>query len=315
MPTPDDLTDSQEGSAEDRSGDWIRRFYFEAFNARGQIVQLDATLAELLARRDYPAAVLELLGQMLAAVAMIADGLKWPGSVALQSKGGALRTTLAEHRPGGLMRAIARPVDEDDWTSIQRASSADLIGDGQLALSLIPADDDRTSQPYQGMVAWEHDGLAANLATYFRASEQLDTRFLLFADRKRARGLLLQRLPGTERDTFVDEETQDSFWRRACERVERAAPESLAFESASRFLNSLFREETLTLAPSTPLSFACTCSREKTGGVLRMLGRDDILELLAERGDIEVTCEFCGLRYHYSSSDTLELLDETLTRH
>ena len=41
--------------------DRLQRFYFQRFNARGQLVMLDHTLAELLARRDYPDPVLELV--------------------------------------------------------------------------------------------------------------------------------------------------------------------------------------------------------------------------------------------------------------
>ena len=296
--------------------DRLQRFYFQRFNARGQLVNLDHTLAELLVRRDYPDPVLELLGQMMCAVAMIADGLKWPGSVALQSKGGHLRTSLAEHRHGGLMRAIARPASEDGFELPEDTSIDSLIGDGQLALSLIPAEDDRRSQPYQGLVAWEQDRLADNLRNYFATSEQLDTRFLLYADRQHARGLLLQRLPGGERDDFVHETLQQEFWERVSTRVDGTVPAELLGNSPPALLSRLFRDDSLVLAPAQPLLFACTCNRDKTSGVLRMLGREDMLELLEERGCIEVTCEFCGQLYRYDALEThLELSGNDLTKH
>lgn len=305
-----------------QDADWLQRFYFQRFNARGQLVSLDYTLAELRSRREYPLPVLELLGEMLCAVAMIADGLKWPGSVALQSKGGALRTSVAEHRAGGLLRAIARPATEDGFDLADTATVTELIGAGQLALSLIPPDDDPRSQPYQGLIAWGGPSLAANLSAYFHSSEQLDTHFLLYADGQRARGLLLQKLPAAERQSFFNEDLQQVFWEHVVQRIGATAPSTLLFDSPPEFLSALFLDASkvldtsLVLAPPQPLEFGCTCTEEKTGSVLRMLGRQDVLELLEERGEIEVVCEFCGKIYRYDALRTHLLLEpDGLSKH
>lgn len=298
--------------------DYLQRFHFRGQAVRGQLVVLDQTLAELKRRRDYPEAIGALLGEMLAAVAMIADGLKWPGSVALQSKGsGAIRTSLAEHRAGGLLRAIARSAEEPPPGIDLNASSArELIGGDQLALSLIPADDDEYGRPYQGMVDWQHEDLADNLMAYFAASEQLETRFVLFADAAQARGLLLQRLPNPDNTSYIAEADADEFWLELCLRLQTLKLPELGFDDQHRFLRNLFAPSDLVLAPHKPLEFSCTCTREKTANILRGLGKADLLALLEERGEVEVVCEFCGLAYRFDHLQT-HLLFETdpPTRH
>lgn len=309
--------------------DQLQRFHFARHAVRGQLVTLDDTICELSARRDYPAPVAGLLGEMLAAVAMIADGLKWQGSVALQAKGsGLLRTAMAEHRPTGKLRAIARPSEPDDGPeepgttaafdprAFSTTTAAGLLGSDHLALSLLPAPDDRHSQPYQGLVAWHHDKLSDNLDEYFATSEQLETRFLLFGTGQQARGLLLQRLPNAEQANFVDTDAADDFWHELCLRLVTVRAEEMGFDDAHAFLRKLFAPEDLVLAPPAAMAFACSCSQDKSDGILRSLGREDLLDLLEERGEVEVTCEFCGLAYRYDPMGVHLLFEPAIpTRH
>jgi molecular chaperone Hsp33 len=41
--------------------------------------------------------------------------------------------------------------------------------------------------------------------------------------------------------------------------------------------------------------------------MLRMLGRDEVESVLAERGEVEVTCEFCGAVYTLDAIDAAQL--------
>jgi molecular chaperone Hsp33 len=49
--------------------------------------------------------------------------------------------------------------------------------------------------------------------------------------------------------------------------------------------------------------FACTCSRERVGQMLKSLGREEVDSVVAERGEVEVGCEFCGRQYHFDAVD------------
>ncbi|HYF43483.1 MAG TPA: Hsp33 family molecular chaperone HslO, partial [Ramlibacter sp.] len=51
----------------------------------------------------------------------------------------------------------------------------------------------------------------------------------------------------------------------------------------------------------------CTCSRERVGNMIRGLGREEAESILAERGLIEVGCDFCGQQYRFDPVDAAQL--------
>ena len=76
---------------------------------------------------------------------------------------------------------------------------------------------------------------------------------------------------------------------------------------ADTILRRLFWEERLTrYEPQLP-RFACTCSRERVRGMLLGLGREESDSLIAERGLVEVGCDFCGVQYRFDAVDVGEL--------
>ena len=72
-------------------------------------------------------------------------------------------------------------------------------------------------------------------------------------------------------------------------------------------LRRLFWQEPLTAFDARSPRFACTCSREKVGAMLRMLGRVEIESILAEQGSVDVRCEFCNTPYEFDAVDGAEL--------
>ena len=91
--------------------DLLQRFSFSGLPIRGQWIRLDKTLKSLAQYASYPDDVKGLLGEMFAAVTMVADNLKFSGAVSLQSKGdGALTRSLAECRDQHYLRGIAHVV-------------------------------------------------------------------------------------------------------------------------------------------------------------------------------------------------------------
>jgi molecular chaperone Hsp33 len=82
---------------------------------------------------------------------------------------------------------------------------------------------------------------------------------------------------------------------------------------ADRLLFRLFNEETVRLQPPLDLEFGCSCSRERTANTLRILGRAEVDDILAQEGRIEVTCEFCGANYRYDPIDARLLFEPFAT--
>ena len=71
------------------SSDTLRRFLFEKEDVRGSIVRLNDTWRHLLNADDYPEHVRPVLGEALAATALLGRNLKFDGRLTLQVQGGA----------------------------------------------------------------------------------------------------------------------------------------------------------------------------------------------------------------------------------
>lgn len=278
--------------------DQIQRFLFERTNVRGEIVTLERAYAEVLDRHGYPPAINRLLGELLAAVALLTDTVKLDGVLSIEVRGqGELSLLMAESNPGGELRAIAR-VDEDASLPEGEASFRELVGDGHIVITLDPREGNR----YQGIVALDHDSLGGCLEAYFAQSEQLPTHLWLRADGQRAGGLLLQRLPDESHNQDED------AWERTVQLAHTLTTDELLGLEQREFLHRLYHEETVRVFDPKPLHFGCTCSRERIGEALLTLGAQELREIIVERGEIETQCHFCHTHYRFGESEVEALI-------
>jgi molecular chaperone Hsp33 len=275
--------------------DTLDRFLLPAAGVRGVRVHLDDTWAQIRARGDdVPASAVELLGEAVAAAALFTGHAKVDGRLSVQLRGtGPLRTLFAECTAAGTLRGIAQVAEDGEPTRDLRA-----MGEGAVLAITIenPAGPGREPVRYQGLVPLESDSLAGAFEGYFRQSEQLPTRILLAADDRRAAGLMLQKLPGDEGD--------DDGWARAGALFDTLSPAELLEWPAPTLLHRLFHEEAPQALGQRPLRFACSCSRERVGAMLRSLGRDEAAAAAeANGGDVRVRCEFCGEVYDFNPDE------------
>ena len=287
--------------------DLLQRFSFPGLPIRGQWIRLTATLGAIARYQNYPPDVQALLGEMFAAVAMVADNLKFSGAVSLQSQGdGALSRSLAECRKQQYLRGIAQ-LAENVRPSPNTGNLVDWLGNGQLALSLLP-DKATGMNPYQGLVAIDPRGLATSLEGYFQNSEQLQTRLHFASAGGATTGLLLQRLPDAPNASETTVAQAQDDWQTLTTLAASVTEPELASLPPEQMLNRLFHEYPCTLYSPRNLSFRCTCSVEKSDETLMVLGREDLLALASEQPEIHVDCEFCGRRYVYDQNAVKELL-------
>ncbi|MBZ0096345.1 MAG: Hsp33 family molecular chaperone HslO, partial [Sulfuricella sp.] len=237
----------------------MQRFVFEHAAVRGEIVRLDATWKAVLERRDYPPALRTVLGELMAAAALLSATLKFSGSLIMQIQGGGpVRLLIVECGADLTMRAMAHW----DGDLAEGAALPELVGEGRFVITIDPK---KGRQTYQGIVGLEGGSVAAVLENYMQRSEQLDTRIWLAADSHGAAGLLLQKMPdGPEADTDA--------WNRAALLGTTVKPRELLDLPAREIIHRLFHEEDIRLFDSGPVHFGCTCSRERVANTLRMLG-------------------------------------------
>lgn len=279
--------------------DQIQRFLFDDTQVRGEIVSLEAAYAEVLDKQAYPAPVRRLLGEMLAAVALLTDTVKLDGTLSLEVRGeGALALLMAESNPGGELRAIARLAEGADLPDAA-ADFRELLGSGHIVITLDP----REGRRYQGIVELKEASLAACLEAYFAQSEQLPTRLWLAADGKRAGGLLLQQMPDDGRPHDPD------AWERTVHLADTVRDEELLGLEQHELLHRLYHEETVRVFEPKALRFGCTCSRERIAQSLLSLGAEELREIVAEHQGIETECHFCHTRYHFGAAEVEGLIE------
>jgi len=278
------------------SHDSLQRFLFPELACRGEIVRLTRTWKEVLARASYPAPVQTMLGEALAATALLSATIKFDGSLSLQVNGqGSLRMLLCQARSDGGLRGLAR-VEEG-----LRAQEQPLLVDARLAITI------ETGSPlerYQGIVDMPDGNVSRALETYFQRSEQLATRLWLTADGEQCAGILLQRMP--------DYSSQDDLdaWPRLCMLTDTISTGELTTLPGLQILRRLYNEETVQLLGSESVRFWCGCSRERTAAMLVGLGEDEVQSILSEESEINVRCEFCNAQYVFDESAVREMFSD-----
>ena len=309
----------------------LHKFIFDGLPVRGALVRLDDAWVEILRRRAantssgaYPVPVGELLGEMAAAGVLMQSNIKFDGALILQIQGdGPVKLAVVEVNADLSLRATATLIG-DMTGSASLSEMVNVNNLGKCAITLDAKNRRPGQQAYQGVVPLfgdrkeKLDRISDVLAHYMLQSEQLETTLVLAADDKVAAGLLLQKMPaGGGKVTMAAQKEleSDPNYLDAYNRVSILASslkrEELLTLDADTILRRLFWEERLLrfepqageLAPR----FACTCSRERVARMLKGLGAEEAESIIAERGEIEVGCEFCGQQYRFDPIDAAQV--------
>jgi molecular chaperone Hsp33 len=288
--------------------DTLRRFVFERYPFRGQLVHLGPAWQAMMEHHDYPGQVRNTLGEAVAAAALLASTLKFHGLLTLQLRGaGPMHLMVVECTDGLALRAVARFHEP-----LATADLRELSGDGTLTVTV---ENEGAANRYQGVVPLAGASMSECLREYFESSEQLPTRLWLHADGENVAGLLLQRLPVTARPTgvlesgagTVSEDEIEDAWRRVQLVADTVTGEELAELDDQKLLHRLFSEDDVRMFESAPVFFRCRCSRERVENMLRALGRDEVDSMVEEFGQVEVRCEFCSRAYRLDAVDCAAL--------
>ncbi len=272
------------------------KFLLESCDVRGQLVHLDQCWIDAKARTTYPANVSTLLGEAFAATALMAGTIKFDGKLTLQVRGsGDVYLLVVQITNNGELRGLARWNQEPESTVPAAAFGAD-------ARITITIETDQFAEPYQGIVPLQGSTLADAITHYFKVSEQLQTQVYFAVSDSSVSGMLLQALPPSER-TVGD----DDAWARATALADTLTQQELLDESVETLLHRLYHEEEVRLFESSTLAFSCSCSRERTDGMLIGLGEKEVLDIVKEQGEVSISCEFCDAHYQYDAVDVAAL--------
>lgn len=288
--------------------DTLQKFMFEGAAVRGELVELSDTWQQVQARSDYPKAVKTLLGEMLAAAALLSANLKFNGAIIMQIHGdGPVRLLVVECDSELRLRATAKLAPDaiiDDAATLPQLVHAH--GQGRFVITLDPKDKLPGQQPYQGIVPLDGDTVATVIENYMQRSEQLDTKLWLAADGRVSRGLLLQKLPDHGGiDAPITDELET--WNRTVMLASTLKQEELLSTDIQTLMHRLFWEEPIRVFDPKQPSFHCSCTRDKVGGMLKMLGKAEIDNALKDLSSLEINCDFCGQYYQFDPVDCARL--------
>lgn len=300
----------------------LHKFLFDGLPVRGMIVRLTDAWQEILQRRRtddaaaaWPWPVAELLGEMAAAGTLMQSNIKFNGALVMQIFGeGPVKVAVAEVQPDLALRVTAKVVG-DVASDAHLQDLVNVNGRGRCAITLDPKEKLPGQQAYQGVVPLNashgagQPRLADVLEHYMRQSEQLDTKLVLAADDKVAAGILIQRLPaeGEGNVKGMDIAEQLEHFNRIATLAGSLTQDELLQLDVETILRRLFWQEKLLRFDVMTPRFACTCSRERVGGMIRGLGREEAESILAERGEIDVSCDFCGAHYRFDPVDAAQI--------
>jgi molecular chaperone Hsp33 len=310
----------------------IHKFLFDGLPVRGTLVRLTDAWQVILQRRNansttgaYPAPVTELLGELTAAAVLMQSSIKFNGTLVLQIAGhGPVKLAVAEVQSDLRLRATATVMGEvAPESTLSQMVNVDNLG--RCAVTLDPQDRFPGQQAYQGVVPLFDDQrrplekISSVIEHYMLQSEQLDTTMVLAANDVMAAGLLIQRLPiqgdGNLAGSLVSRANEDEIglnehYNRLSLFAKSLKREELLGLDANEILHRLFWEESIVRYPAnTPHepTFACTCSRERVSNMILSLGQEEVASILAERGDVEVSCEFCGQQQRFDPVDAAQI--------
>ena len=303
-------------------------FVCDGAPVRGEIVSISTAWQAVLARRNDPPVIRQILGDFVAAATLLSASLKFDGTLIIQAQSkGPISLLVVECSSNLTMRATVKlsvePTEIDPNTTL--ADLLDAANTGRLVITLDPTERQPGQPPYQGIVALQQDhngtavpvkNAAEAIMLYMRHSEQLETRIWLASNEQVVGGLLLQRLPNSGGHVHLDPQAAAEGWSRIQALGETISTDELLELSPETTLRRLFLNESseagVRAFPARTVQFACRCSRLKVADVLRMLGEEEVNSILAEQGAVETGCEFCGKAYRFDAVDCIQVFKTDL---
>jgi molecular chaperone Hsp33 len=278
--------------------DQLQRFLFDDFDIRGEIANADNSFNEIIKNHHFSPEVANLVGELLIATALLTAMLKFKGKIAVQLQGdGPVKMAVINADQDLQMRGTAHV--DGDTTGL---SFSKLVGKGHMMITITPDDGER----YQGIVDLNRESLSGCLENYFDQSEQLPTRVILHANnehKSRAAGLLIQTLPATS-DSHEDD------FQHISALAHTVKAEELYELTQEELLYRLYNQETVRLFEKQPISFKCSCSKERCLSSLASISPEEILDIIKESGAVEMHCEYCATDYCFEVNDLQILLGD-----
>ncbi|MDJ0796030.1 MAG: Hsp33 family molecular chaperone HslO [Calothrix sp. MO_167.B12] len=248
------------------------------------------------------------LGRTMVSGLLMASSMKRPGSrVNIRVKGdGPLGGILVDAGLDGTVRgyvgnsAIELPPNDQGKLDVGGA-----VGSGYLYV----VRDIGYGYPYSSTVELVSGEIGDDVTNYLMRSEQTPSALIVgvFVDRSgvtAAGGLLVQVLPKAARDEALVEKLESRV-----SALTGFTPLLQAGKTLPEIFQDLLGDMNLNIFPETQmLRFHCGCSFDRVLGALKMLGEDELQDMIVKDDGAEATCDFCGTVYQANKDHLSQLI-------
>ena len=73
--------------------------------------------------------------------------------------------------------------------------------------------------------------------------------------------------------------------------------------SVEEILYRLYHQEEVEVYQPKPVSFACTCSKERSAEALRHVEKAELISIIEEEGAVKMNCQYCHVEYRFDRID------------
>jgi molecular chaperone Hsp33 len=118
-----------------------------------------------------------------------------------------------------------------------------------------------------------------------------------------AGGFIIQLMPGAQDETITKIEKRLSEIPPISKLIEKGlTPEEL--------LEEICGKDNVKVIEKMPISFTCTCSKDRFSNAIISLGQAEIEDIIETDGQAEAECHFCNEKYMFSKEELEKLLEE-----
>lgn len=283
-------------------------------NARFVLVDTKDIVQEALNIHRCSPTVISAFGRLLSAGVMMGATLKGNDVLTLRTMtDGLLSSMVVTVDKDGVKGYVSNPEVDLPAKENGQPNVQELVGKGTLNV----IKDLGLKDPYVGVSTIESGEIAYDIAYYYVTSEQTPTVIALGVDLENettvrsAGGYMIQLLPDAEESFIVELEKKIEAIRNVTELFKGGMDLERILHLLYEDMNDETHEkliESYEILDSKEIKYNCNCDREKFYKGIITLGKEQLEEILAERGEVEAECHFCGKRYSFKREDLGEIL-------
>ncbi|WP_448821414.1 Hsp33 family molecular chaperone HslO [Cetobacterium sp.] len=283
-------------------------------NARFVLVDTKDIVQEALNIHRCSPTAISAFGRLLSAGVMMGATLKGNDVLTLRTMtDGLLSSMVVTVDKDGVKGYVSNPEVDLPAKENGQPNVQELVGKGTLNV----IKDLGLKDPYVGVSTIESGEIAYDIAYYYVTSEQTPTVIALGVDLENettvrsAGGYMIQLLPDAEESFIVELEKKIEAIRNVTELFKGGMDLERILHLLYEDMNDETHEkliEPYEILDSKEIKYNCNCDREKFYKGIITLGKEQLEEILAERGEVEAECHFCGKRYSFKREDLGEIL-------